>query len=71
MALTAMDIFKLLPRTNCRDCGQATCLAFAMLIAQKRAKLEDCPHVSDEAKAALGAAAAPPIRLVTVGAGDE
>jgi len=71
MALTAMDIFKLLPRTNCRDCGQATCLAFAMQIAQKKAKLEDCPHVSDEAKAALGAAAAPPIQLVTVGAGTK
>jgi len=71
MALTAMDIFKLLPRTNCRDCGQATCLAFAMQIAQKKAKLEDCPHVSDEAKAALGAAAAPPIQLVTIGAGDK
>jgi len=71
MALTAMDIFKLLPRTNCRDCGQATCLAFAMQIAQKKAKLEDCPHVSDEAKAALGAAAAPPIALVTIGTGDK
>ena len=71
MALTAMDIFKLLPRTNCRDCGQATCLAFAMQIAQKRAKLEDCPHVSDEAMAALGAAAAPPIQLVAIGTGDK
>jgi len=71
MALTAMDIFKLLPRTNCRDCGQATCLAFAMQIAQKKAKLEDCPHVSDEAKAALGAAAAPPIQLVAIGTGQK
>ena len=71
MALTAMDIFKLLPRTNCRDCGQATCLAFAMQIAQKKAKLDDCPHVSEEAKAALGAAAAPPIQLVSVGMGDK
>jgi len=71
MALTAMDIFKLLPRTNCRECGQATCLAFAMQIAQKKAKLEDCPYVSDEAKAALGAAAAPPIALVKVGTGEK
>ncbi len=71
MALTAMDIFKLLPRTNCRDCGQATCLAFAMLIAQKKAKLDECPHVSEEAMAALGAAAAPPIQLVTIGTGDK
>jgi len=71
MALTAMDIFKLLPRTNCRECGQATCLAFAMLIAQKKAKLDDCPQVSDEAKAKLGAAAAPPIQLVTIGTGPK
>jgi acetyl-CoA decarbonylase/synthase complex subunit gamma len=71
MALTAMDVFKLLPRTNCRDCGQATCLAFAMLIAQKKAKLDDCPHASEESKAALGAASAPPIQLVTIGAGES
>jgi len=71
MPLTAMDIFKLLPRTNCRDCGQATCLAFAMLMAQKKAKLDECPHVSEEAKAALGAAAAPPIQLVSIGTGDK
>ncbi len=71
MALTAMDIFKLLPRTNCRKCGQPTCLAFAMLIAQKKAKLEDCPDVSQEAKDKLGAAAAPPIQLVTIGAGPK
>ena len=69
MALTAMDIFKLLPRTNCRKCGQPTCLAFAMLIAQKKAKLDDCPDVSQEAKDKLGAAAAPPMQLVTIGTG--
>jgi acetyl-CoA decarbonylase/synthase complex subunit gamma len=71
MALTAMDIFKLLPRTNCRKCGQPTCLAFAMLMAQKKAKLEDCPDVSQEAKDKLGAAAAPPIQLVTIGTGPK
>jgi len=71
MALTAMDIFKLLPRTNCRKCGQPTCLAFAMQIAQKKAKLEECPDVSEDAKAKLGAAAAPPIQLVTIGAGTK
>ncbi|NQT85488.1 acetyl-CoA decarbonylase/synthase complex subunit gamma [bacterium] len=71
MALTAMDIFKLLPRTNCRDCGQATCLAFAMLIAQKKAELSACPHVSEESQASLGAASAPPIQLVAIGSGDR
>ncbi|HUT33643.1 MAG TPA: acetyl-CoA decarbonylase/synthase complex subunit gamma [Planctomycetota bacterium] len=71
MALTAMDIFKLLPRTNCRKCGQPTCLAFAMLMAQKKAKLEDCPDVSQDAKDKLGAAAAPPIQLVAIGTGTK
>jgi len=46
-------------------------LAFAMKLANKQASLDDCPHVSEEGKAALGAASAPPIRLVTVGAGDN
>jgi len=71
MALTAVDIFKHLPKTNCRDCGVPTCLAFAMKVAQKQASLEDCPHVTEEAKAALAGESAPPIRLVTVGTGDK
>ena len=71
MALTGIDIFKQLPKTNCRECGQATCLAFAMKLAQKQASLDQCPHVSEEAKAALAGAAAPPIKLITLGAGDR
>jgi len=71
MALTGLDIFKLLPKTNCKECGMPTCLAFAMQLAQKRAKLEDCPHVSDEAKEQLAAASAPPIRLVKFGTADN
>lgn len=70
MALTGLDIFKLLPKANCKKCGMPTCLAFAMQLAQKRAKLEDCPEVSEEAKQKLAAAAAPPIRRVTFGSGD-
>ncbi len=70
MALTGLDIFKLLPKTNCKKCGMPTCLAFAMQLAQKRAKLDSCPFVSDEAKQALDAAAAPPMRLVKFGTGD-
>ena len=46
MALTGLDIFKLLPKTNCKKCGMPTCLAFAMQLAQKRAKLEYCPYAS-------------------------
>jgi len=67
MALTGLDIYKQLPRTNCGDCGVPTCLAFAMKVAAKQAAVDECPHVTDEAKAALGAASAPPQKLVTIG----
>lgn len=67
MALSGLDIFKLLPKTNCGDCGVPTCMAFAMKLAQKKAELNECPHASDEAKASLGAASEPPIRLVKIG----
>ncbi len=70
MALTGLEIFKLLPKGNCKKCGMPTCLAFAMQLAQKRAKLEDCPEISEEAKQKLAAAAAPPMRKVVFGAGD-
>ncbi len=70
MALTGLEIFKLLPKGNCKKCGMPTCLAFAMQLAQKRAKLEDCPLVSEEAKEKLAAAAAPPMRKVAFGTGD-
>ena len=71
MALTGLEIFKLLPKTNCKKCGMPTCLAFAMALAQKRAKLDDCPDVSEEAKKVLAAAAAPPMRKVAFGSGDN
>ena len=70
MALSGIDIFKQLPKTNCKDCGFPTCLAFAMSLAQGKTELAKCPHVSDEATAALSAASEPPIRTVTIGAGE-
>lgn len=70
MALSGLDIFKQLPQTNCGDCGVPTCLAFAMKLAQGQAELSACPHVSEEAAAALAESAAPPMRGVTVGAGE-
>ncbi|MBP1766406.1 MAG: dehydrogenase/acetyl-CoA synthase delta subunit, barrel, partial [Candidatus Aminicenantes bacterium] len=70
MALSGRDIFKLLPKTNCGDCGVPTCMAFAMKIAQKKAELSSCPHASEEAKAALGAASEPPVRQVKIGPGS-
>ena len=66
MALTGLQIYKLLPQTNCKECGFPTCLAFAMKLAAKQAELSACPYVSEEAKAQLAAASAPPIRLVAV-----
>ncbi|MDH7508432.1 MAG: acetyl-CoA decarbonylase/synthase complex subunit gamma [Methanomassiliicoccales archaeon] len=68
---TAMEIFKLLPKKNCGECKFPTCLAFAMQLANQKAKLEDCPYVSDQAKATLAASAAPPIRLVKIGTGQN
>jgi len=71
MALSGLQIYKLLPQTNCKECGFPTCLAFAMKLAQKGTELAKCPYVTDETRAALDAAAAPPIRLVTVGSGER
>jgi len=71
MALTGIEIFKLLPKTNCGQCGVPTCLAFAMSLAAGKADLAKCPQVSEEAKARLSEAAAPPILPVTVGVGDK
>lgn len=66
MALSGIQIYKLLPMTNCRDCGFPTCLAFAMKLAAKQADLALCPHVSEESQAKLSESAAPPIRLVSL-----
>lgn len=66
MALSGIQIYKLLPQTNCKDCGFPTCLAFAMKLAAKQVELSACPHVSDESKAQLAESAAPPIRLVSI-----
>ena len=66
MALTGLQIYKLLPKTNCKDCGLPTCLAFAMKLAAKQVELDSCPYVSDESREKLAESAAPPVRLVTV-----
>src|SRR5512133_18955 len=68
MAISGLDVYKLLPKTNCKECFFPTCLAFAMKLAAKQADLSACPYVSEESKAKLSSASAPPIRLVTVDA---
>jgi len=71
MGLTGIQIFKLLPKTNCGECGVPTCLAFAMNLAAGKAELDSCPYVSDEAREQLAEASAPPIRPVAIGAGPR
>jgi len=70
MALKGLDIFKLTPKTNCKDCGNATCMAFAMKVASGALTLEKCPHLTPEALAALGEASAPPMKTLKIGAGS-
>jgi len=67
MALTGIEIFKMLPKTNCKECGFPTCLAFAMALASAKTELDKCPYVSDEVKEKLAEASAPPIRPVKIG----
>lgn len=66
MALSGIQIYKLLPQTNCKECGFPTCLAFAMKLAAKQVELSACPYITDTAKKQLAESAAPPIRLVTL-----
>ncbi|MCD6297517.1 MAG: acetyl-CoA decarbonylase/synthase complex subunit gamma [Deltaproteobacteria bacterium] len=71
MGLTGIQIFKMLPKTNCGECGVPTCLAFAMNLASGKAELDACPYVSDDAREQLAEASAPPIRPVAIGAGTR
>lgn len=67
MALNGLQIQKLLPKTNCKECGSNTCLAFAMKLAAKKADLSECPYASEEAKQVLGAASEPPVKEIKLG----
>lgn len=66
MALSGIQIYKMLPQTNCKECGFPTCLAFAMKLAAKQVELSSCPYVSEESKQQLAESSAPPIRLITL-----
>jgi len=67
MALTGLQIQKLLPKTNCKECGSSTCMAFAMKLAAKKAEIAECPYASEEAIRVLGAASEPPVRGIALG----
>ena len=71
MALKGIDIFKLTPKTNCKECGNPTCMAFAMKVAQGSVTIDKCPHMSAEAIAKLSEATAPPMKAVKVGTGES
>lgn len=71
MAVKGLDIFKLSPKTNCKECGCPTCMAFCMKVAQGALQIEQCPHMSDEAKALLSDATAPAMKTIKIGAGDK
>ncbi|MEI6602693.1 MAG: acetyl-CoA decarbonylase/synthase complex subunit gamma [Clostridia bacterium] len=71
MALNGLQIQKILPKTNCKECGSNTCMAFAMKLAAKKADLSECPYASDEAKALLGADSEPPVKPISLGANGE
>jgi acetyl-CoA decarbonylase/synthase, CODH/ACS complex subunit gamma len=67
MAMTGLQIFKLLPKTNCGECGVPTCLAFAMKLAAKVADPTTCPYITEESLAILGVSQAPPVRKISFG----
>ena len=70
MALKGLDIFKLTPKTNCKQCGNPTCMAFAMKVAQGAVSIDKCPFMSEDAKAMLNEATAPPMKSLKFGAGE-
>ena len=71
MALKALDIYKLLPKKNCKECGDPTCLTFAMKLASGKADIDLCPYLDESAKSVLGATTRPPIRLIKLGVGER
>jgi acetyl-CoA decarbonylase/synthase, CODH/ACS complex subunit gamma len=70
MVLKALDIYKLLPRKNCKECGEPTCLTFAMKLAGGKGEVEKCPYLDENAKKMLGTSTRPPIQLVKIGVGE-
>ena len=67
MALKGLDIFKMSPKKNCKECGSPTCMAFCMKVAQGAVEIDKCPYFSDEAKAMLNEQTAPPMKTIAVG----
>lgn len=66
MAVKGLDIFKLSPKKNCKECGVPTCMAFCMKVAQGALPITKCPYMSEEAIALLSEATAPPMKSLEV-----
>ena len=71
MALSGIQIFKMTPKKNCKECGCPTCMAFSMKVAQGAMDISACPYMSDDAMAQLSEATAPPMKTIKVGTGDS
>jgi acetyl-CoA decarbonylase/synthase complex subunit gamma len=72
MPIAGSEIVKMLPgKKPCKDCGFPTCFAFAMKLASGGATVDKCPYLSEEVKAKLLDLLAPPIKLVTIGSGEN
>ena len=68
--LTGIDIFKLTPKKNCKECGCPTCMAFGMKVAQGALEISKCPHMAPEAIEKLSEASAPPMKTIKAGVGE-
>ena len=71
MALTGIQIFKMTPKKNCKECGCPTCMAFSMKVAQGAMDISACPYMSEDALAELSEATAPPMKTIKIGTGDN
>ncbi|MBS7652220.1 MAG: acetyl-CoA decarbonylase/synthase complex subunit gamma [Candidatus Bathyarchaeia archaeon] len=72
--LSPIDVYKLLPGTNCRECGETNCMAFAARLVNREVPLEKCPPLMDPRNKPLydklWDLLRPPIRAVEVGVGE-
>ena len=71
MGLSGIQIFKMTPKKNCKECGCPTRMAFSMKVAQGAMDISQCPHMSEDALAQLSEATAPPMKTVKIGAGEN
>lgn len=71
-----LDVYALLDKSNCKDCGRDTCMAFATDILERKVKVQDCTHIMKDPKQAknkvkLIQITTPPQKPVTIGVGDR